>query len=127
MEDANLIKLSSVSMDGTILQVTAFSHGRIRSILEHYIMASAHNMIIDHTIHSSRRRRNLVNHPSINFLRVPNSISNLLHLSHSATGPFSGLHIPQLIVLLLPVMRRFPRLQLATPLSPYQSGGSEQC
>ena len=70
-------------------------HGGIRPILEHYITSlPARNMSIDHTINSSRRRRNLMNHPSINFLRAPESISNLLHLSLDTTGPFSALRVP---------------------------------
>ena len=51
-------------------------------------------MSIDHTMHSSRRRRNLMNHPPINFRRAPDSIPNLLRLSLDATAPFSALHVP---------------------------------
>ena len=81
--------------------------------------------MIDHTINLFRRRRNLMNHPSINFGRAPESISNLLHLCLDTTNRVFPLRIPQRIVLLFPVARRLPRFQLATPLLPYQSGGTE--
>ena len=125
MEDANGYQIIISQHVWFNLVSDSLPHVPRKNLVVPKTSPAARNVMIDHTTNLSHRRRNLMNHPSINFGRAPDSIPNLLHLCLDTTNRIFPLRIPQCFVLLFPIARRLPSFQLATPLFPYHSGGTE--